>query len=155
MLHALCRYPAANSSVSKVNGQLPGGPVAAERVVDAAEPAAQIERTRMHVCVFACEFDRCQASVRAGVNASRCPRVHSNGGADVRMVPYDALHAAVVVNDAVRATIGSSPRCPAGAGGGAVWRAVPKFWHLYMLYSVGSGYVMLFRHPILSIVTLM
>jgi len=153
MLHALCRYPAANSSVSKVNGQLPGGPVAAERVVDAAEPAAQIERTRIHVCVFACEFDRCQASVRAGVNASRCPRVHSNGGADVRMVPYGALHAAVAVNDAVRATIGSSPRCPAGAG--AVWRAVPKFWHLYMLYSVGPGYVMLFRHPILSIVTLM
>ena len=38
MLHALCRYLAANSLVSKVNGQLPGRPVAAERVVDAAEP---------------------------------------------------------------------------------------------------------------------
>ena len=69
------------------------------------------------------------------------------------MVPYGALHAEAAVNDAVRATIGSSPRFPAGAG--AVWRAVPKFWHLYMLYSVGLGYAMLFRHPILSIVTLM
>ena len=87
MLHALCRYLAANTLVSKVNEQLPGRPVAAERVVDAAEPAAQIERTRMHVCVFACEFDRCQVSVRAGVNARRCPQAHSNGGADVRMVP--------------------------------------------------------------------
>ena len=87
MLHALCRYLAANSLVSKVNEQLPGRPVAAERVVDAAEPAAQIERTRMHVRVFACEFDRCQVSVRAGVNARRCPQAHSNGGADVRMVP--------------------------------------------------------------------
>ena len=87
MLHALCRYLAANPLVSKVNGKLPGRQVAAERVVDAAEPAAQIERTRTHVCVFACEFDRCQTSVRAGVNARRCPWARSNGGADVRMVP--------------------------------------------------------------------
>ena len=54
MLHALCRYLAVNSLVSKVNGQLPGRRVAAERVVDAAEPAAQIERMRTHVRVFAC-----------------------------------------------------------------------------------------------------
>ena len=86
-VRALCRYLAANSLVSKVNGQLPGRPVAAERVVDAAEPAAQIERTRTHMRVFACEFDRCQTSVRAGLNARRCPRALSNGGADVRMVP--------------------------------------------------------------------
>jgi hypothetical protein len=73
--------------------------------------------------------------------------------AERNAAPCGASHAAVAVEDGARATVGSLPRFPAGAG--AVWRAVPKFWHLYMLYSVGLGYAMLFRHPILSIVTLM
>ena len=73
--------------------------------------------------------------------------------AERNAAPCSASHAAAAVEDGARATVGSLPRFPAGAG--AVWRAVSKFWHLYMLYSVGLGYAMLFRHPILSIVTLM
>ena len=49
----------------------------------------------------------------------------------VRTMQYVALRAAVAVDDAARATIGSSPCHPAGAG--AVGRAEPKFWYLYVL----------------------
>ena len=73
--------------------------------------------------------------------------------AERNSAPCGAPHAAVAVEDGARATVGSLPRFPAGVG--AVWRAVLKFWHLYMPYSVGLGYAMLFGHPILSILTLM